>query len=109
MPAAHPRRPHLRAWRKHFAMTLDDLAVRLRIDDTTIGRWERQRIGVDDATFCAIARVYGITPAELSAPPGERDHAAAVAEVMQHVRALDTDAIRELASLARRLRGRSTE
>ena len=61
---------------------------------------------MDDATFEAIANAYGITAAELSAPPGDAEHARTLGRVMNVIRALDTAQLRLIAETAEALSAR---
>lgn len=104
MKKRHPIRPHLRAWRIHFDETLEGLAEKLRISHSTIQRWETGAIGVDDKQFAEIARVYGITLAELSEHPSERERMQKMDQVLQLVRDLDAEGLAAVATLASRLK-----
>ena len=59
---------------------------------------------MDDATFEAIAKAYGITVAELSAPPKDADKARAMDRLLKAVKALDAEGVVTLASFAERLK-----
>lgn len=96
-------RPYLLAWRKKLNWTQSRLANELRTDHTTIGRYEKGQLRVDDATFARIAEVYGITPAELAAPPEEAERAREMHRIMTAIRDLDEGALRALADMAERL------
>lgn len=100
MAKKHPIRPHLRAWRSHLGKTLEWLANELRTSHSTVIRWETGVNGVQEATFRAIAAAYGITPAELSAPPHDAERARALHRLMEAVRTLDDRRLTHLADLA---------
>jgi transcriptional regulator with XRE-family HTH domain len=104
MRPQHPIRPHLRAWRLAKGATLVWLAEQLGRTHTSVMRWESGASGVDDATFEAIARVYGISASELSAPPADAERARELGRVMDAIRHLDADALRTLAQTAELLR-----
>lgn len=55
---------------------------------------------MDDATFAAIADAYGITVAELSAPPAEAERARELHRLMEAMRELDARRLGRLADLA---------
>lgn len=95
MVQAHPSRPFLMAWRKRQGMSKLALAKALGVAHTSVGRWEEGG-GVDDKTFEAIARLYGITPAQLSAHPDEAERAALMGQLMERVQRLDADRLRLL-------------
>lgn len=104
MRKQHPIRPHLRAWRLAFDETLEGLAQRLQISHSTIQRWETGASGVDDRQFAELAHVYGITPAELSAPPADRERMKRLDEVLKLVRDLDAEGLAAVATLAARIK-----
>ena len=105
MAKKHPIRPHLRAWRLHFGKTLEWVAERLETSHSTVVRWETGENGVQEATFRAIAEAYGITPAELSAPPGDAKRARALHRLIEAMQRLDDRNLGTLADLAERLSG----
>ena len=96
-------RPYLRPWRKKLGWSQMRLANELGTTHTTIGRYEKGTLKVDDATFANIARVYGITEAELSAHPDDAVRAREMHRIMIAVRELDEVALRALADMAERL------
>lgn len=100
MAKMHPRRPHLRAWREHFGLTLEALAEKMSCAISSVHRWESGAYGVQDETFQEIARVYGITVAELSAPPGEAERARNLHRLMTAISDMDDQRLRRLADLA---------
>lgn len=69
MRKAHPKLPHLRAWREHFGKTQEWVAEQVSRAHSNVVRWESGQAGVDNETFAAIAKAYGITVAELTARP----------------------------------------
>lgn len=103
MQKAHPSRPHLYAWRRHFDRSQDWLAEAIGKSQSSVQRAEKGLAGVDDATFAAIADAYGITVAELSAPPGEARKAKRLHEIYEALRKLDGPALDTLADLAKQL------
>jgi transcriptional regulator with XRE-family HTH domain len=103
MPKKHPTRPHLLAWRRKMDKTQQWLAGALGVDHSSVLRWERGTAGVDDATFKAIANAYGITVAELSAPPCQSGKARELDRLMRAVREMDEEGLRALATMAERL------
>lgn len=106
MTKAHPIRPHLLAWRQRMGKTLVWLANEIGTSHSTVQRQETGRSGVDDATFAAIARAYGITVAELSADPADADKARELARLLESVKGLDARGIRTLADLSDQLAGK---
>jgi transcriptional regulator with XRE-family HTH domain len=96
-------RPFLRAWRKKVGWTQAKLANELGTDHTTISRYEKGKVRVDDATFSRIAAAYGITPAELSASPDDAERAREMHRIMSAIRELDDVSLRALADMAERL------
>jgi transcriptional regulator with XRE-family HTH domain len=100
MAKRHPIRPHLRAWRLHFGKTLEWLANELGTSHSTVIRWESGENGVQQETFEAIARVYGITLAELSAPPTDAGRARELHRIMLALQAMDDRRLQRLADLA---------
>jgi transcriptional regulator with XRE-family HTH domain len=105
MPNPHPPRPHLREWRLHLGHSLKWLADKLATSHPTVIRWERGESGVNDATFEAIARAYGITPAELSAPPSEAERARILHQLLQAIPNLTDKKLAALAGMAESLKG----
>jgi transcriptional regulator with XRE-family HTH domain len=108
MTRAHPTRPYLRAWRKQLGKTLEWLANEIGTSHSNLQRQETGRIGVDDATFLAIARAYGITVAELSADPIDAERARELARLLEAVKRLDARGVRTLADLSEQLPPSST-
>lgn len=106
MAKRHPIRPHLRAWRQHYDKTLEWLADELSVGVSTVFRWESGENGVQDETFAAIAKAYGITAAELSAPPAEAARARQLHRLMQAMQQLDDKRLSRLADLAEDLADR---
>jgi transcriptional regulator with XRE-family HTH domain len=104
MPKKHPIRPHLRAWRLHFDKSLEWVADQIGISHSTVQRYEVGKAGVDDATFTAIAKVYWITEAELSAPVSEAEHARALHKLLSTVKGLDVESLTILVGFAQRMR-----
>lgn len=104
MVKQHPKRPHLMAWRAHVKKTQEWLANEIGTSHSTVLRYERQETGVNDATFAAIAKAYGITVAELSAPPDERDRAKQLDRLLSIVQKLDEEEIQALALIAERMK-----
>lgn len=105
MAKRHPTRPHLRAWRLHLGKTTLDLANILRTSHSTVLRWEAGENGVQQETFEAIARAYGITPAELSAPPAEAERARLLHRLMTILPQIDDRRLQRLTDLAEDLSG----
>lgn len=79
------------------------LANELGTHHTSVSRWEKGEAGVDDATFDAIARAYGITVAELSAHPDDAGKAQALDRLMRALQSMDEEGLRALATMAERL------
>lgn len=102
-PKKHPARPNLRAWRAHFGFTLEQVAERLGVSHSTVVRWETGENGVSDEVFAAIAAAYGITVAELSAPPADAGRARELHRLMEAMRRLDDANLATLAGLAEQL------
>ncbi|MFH5946495.1 helix-turn-helix domain-containing protein [Roseomonas xinghualingensis] len=100
----HPKRPHLKAWRIHMGRTQEWLANELGTSHSTVLRQERQETGVDDQTFQAIADAYGITPAELSANPSDREKAKQLDRLLNAIRNMDSDGVALIAGFAERLK-----
>lgn len=62
---------YLRAWRKHFRLSLETVAAKIAITHTTLGRWERGIVPLTTENLQSLARVYGITESQIQAPPDE--------------------------------------
>ena len=60
---------HLRAWRLFRGLSQEQVGNMLRKRHTTIGRWERDKMKLTTADLEALARVYGATVSQLTAPP----------------------------------------
>jgi transcriptional regulator with XRE-family HTH domain len=103
MVKRHPIRPHLLAWRRKMDKSQEWLANELRTHHTSVLRWEKGTAGVDDGTFAEIARIYGITEAELSASPDEAGKARELHRLMTILPKMDEEGMRALATLAERL------
>jgi hypothetical protein len=59
---------------------------------------------VNEETFQAIASAYGITPAELSAPPAEREKAQQLDRLLMACREMDAEALKVIAGFAERMK-----
>lgn len=103
MKPKHPVRPHLRAWRMHLHLSQMALAERLGVSHTSVLRWETGESGVSNKMFAAIAEAYGITVAELSAPPDQAAKARQMHRLLTVIPHLDEGALDTLAALAERL------
>jgi transcriptional regulator with XRE-family HTH domain len=103
MPKRHPIRPHLLAWRLRLKLTQQDVAEMVGVSHSTIQRQEAGLSGVDDKTFSEIARVYGITLAELSASPDDAGRGKALHRLWTVAQSMDADGLAALATLAERL------
>lgn len=106
MAKKHPPRPHLREWRVHLGKTLEWLAGRLGVGVSSVFRWETGENGVQDEVFAEIARAYGITVAELSAPPTDAARARHLHRLMEAIKSLDDQRLARLTDLAEDLSGR---
>jgi transcriptional regulator with XRE-family HTH domain len=104
MPKKHPNRPYLLAWRRHLEKSQEWLAGELGTSHSTVLRWEKGQAGVDEKTFAEIARVYGITPAELSAHPNDASRSRELDRLWKAVAAMDNDGLHALATMAERLK-----
>lgn len=100
MRKQHPIRPHLLAWRTRLKKTQVWLANEIGTSHSTIQRAETGSLGMDDTTFEAIAKAYGITVAELSAHPDDAEKARALHRLHTIVRSLGAIEIEKLASVA---------
>lgn len=103
MVKQHPIRPHLKAWRKKLGKTQVWLASEIGTTHANCLRQERGETGVDDATFAAIAKAYGITIEELSVHPDDAAKAQALHRLTNAVQKLDGESIAILAGLAERM------
>ena len=103
MRKRHPDRPFLKSWRNKIGMTQEYLASLIGRDHSVIAKTERGQQGMDDETFAEIARVLGITVAELSAPPEERDKAKAMDRVLSAMRDMDAEALQAVTTFAERI------
>jgi transcriptional regulator with XRE-family HTH domain len=104
MPKQHPRRQHLRAWRNFYGKTLQEVADALGVAHSTVQRQEAGGAGVDDTTFAAIARFYGITPAELEASPADAGKARALHKLYTLAKGMDAEGLAALATMAERMK-----
>jgi len=106
MAKRHPTRPHLRAWRLHLGKTTLELANILGTSHSTVLRWEGGENGVQQETFEAIAKAYGITPAELSAPPADAERARLLHRLLTILPEIDDGRLKRLTDLAEDLSGK---
>jgi transcriptional regulator with XRE-family HTH domain len=106
MAKKHPTRPHLRAWRIHSGKTLEWVAEHLGSSHSSVIRWETGANGVQQETFEAIAKAYGITPAELSGPVQDATRARELHRIMQALQSLDDRRLKHMADLAEDLASR---
>ena len=103
MKKGHPTRPYLGAWRLHMKKKKIWLANEIGTSHTTVRRHELGELGVDDTTFAAIAKAYGITVEELSVHPSEAAKAQALHRLSKAVQQMDSESIAVLAGLAERM------
>lgn len=103
MPKKHPVRPFLLAWRTKMEKTQEWLANEIGTSHSTVNRHESGFSGVDDKTFEAIAKAYGITVAELSAHPDQSERARAMHRLMSRLNLLSDEGVDALARLADQL------
>jgi ribosome-binding protein aMBF1 (putative translation factor) len=61
--------PHLPEWRRHFALSRRELAVRAELDETTIKRLEDAGTLARPKTVRLLAHGLGISPDELRRSP----------------------------------------
>lgn len=104
MVKKHPVRPFLKVWRKAQKKTQVWVANEIGTSQSNIVRQERGETGVDDATFEAIAKAYGITVAELSAPPEDAEKARALDRLLKIVRNMDGEAVALVSGFAERIK-----
>jgi len=104
MTKKHPIRPHLKAWRKFMKKTQVWVANEIGTTHSNYLRQEKGETGVDDATFEAIARAYGITVVELLAHPDDAEKARALNRLLNAVRHLDSEALAVVAGFAERIK-----
>lgn len=100
MRKMHPIRPFLRKWREHFDKSQEWVANETGTSHSSVSRAEAGKTGVDEATFEAIARAYGISVAELSADPAEAVRARELGRLLALARELDDGKLKRLADLA---------
>ncbi|MBK1656868.1 helix-turn-helix domain-containing protein [Paracraurococcus ruber] len=103
----HPTRPFLRAWRKRLGKTAEWLANEIGTVHSTVLRYEAGTTGVDDATFEAIAKAYGISIAELSAHPNDAEKARAMDRILRAIRDMDEEGLSVIAGFAERMKPRN--
>jgi hypothetical protein len=58
---------------------------------------------VDESTFAAIAAAYGISVAELSAPPADAERAREMGRLLDIVKRLDAKGLRTLADISEQI------
>ncbi len=104
MAKQHSLRPHLKAWRKKLGKRQMWLANIIGTQQSNIARQERGDIGVDDETFAAIAKAYGITVAELSAHPDDAEKARALDRLLTAARQMDSETLAVVAGFAERIK-----
>lgn len=94
-------RQHFRAWRKHRALTQEQLAAAVGLSTAAISQIETGKQGFTDTTLGALAEALSCTPADLlmrspadpdqawslwervaAAPPAKRKQIVAVVETM---------------------------
>lgn len=103
MPKKHPVRPYLLPWRSKMGKTQEWLAEQIGVRHSTVNRQESGFSGVDDLTFAAIAKAYGITIAELSAHPDHSERARSLHRLMTRIANLSDSSIEALAGMAEQL------
>ncbi len=87
------RTVNLKAWRKLKRETQMTLANKMGTDHTTIGRYERGEIAVDDETFARLAKELGISPAELAAHPEEQKRVRLIESLVDRLRRMEPEQI----------------
>jgi transcriptional regulator with XRE-family HTH domain len=58
---------HLRRWRERAGLTQSQVASQIGVIQTTISFWEIGRHGVPTAQLATLAKMYGVSEAELGA------------------------------------------
>ena len=58
---------HLRRWRERAGLTQSQVANRIGVIQTTISFWELGRNGVPTDQLATLAKMYGVSEAELGA------------------------------------------
>jgi transcriptional regulator with XRE-family HTH domain len=76
-PLAVPKTPRLRELRERAAYSQQELARAAGLSRTTVSHAETGRITPQAATVRKLARVLGVRPAELMAPPPTSGEASA--------------------------------
>lgn len=96
---------HLRAWRKHRRLTLEQVANQTGFKPNTISGWETGGRTVDLDDLKKLADVYEVTPALLLyAPPGSAK-LRALDELSSAMDGMDPDTLNDLIKMAKKLVG----
>jgi transcriptional regulator with XRE-family HTH domain len=104
MVRKHPARPHLKAWRNFLGKTSQWVANEIGTYHSTILRYEDGVSGVDDATFAALAKAYGVSVAELSVAPADAPRAREMDRILRAIQQMDTEGLAAVAAIAERLK-----
>jgi transcriptional regulator with XRE-family HTH domain len=84
-------------------MTLQTVADRLHISIATLSRMETGIYGVNDERLAQLARVYGISPVELSSHPDDQRRAHQLHRLLAATRMMTAADVASLADLAERI------
>ena len=94
---------HLREWRLHRNMTLEQVANILGRKHTTIARWEKGEIAIKDSDIESLARLYAATPEQLLVSPADADEVARLSRANAIMSKLDADDLDEWFRIGERL------
>lgn len=100
-PDIGPYQAHLRAWREIRGLTLEAVGERLRVEHTTVGRWERGELPISSKWLVALSHLYEVHPRDLLASPSEAAVAARIAEIGELIPDMNDEAFEHLRFFAR--------
>lgn len=98
---------HLRSWRRHKGLTLEQLAGLIGSKTNTISGLETGNRGVDLDDIKRLADAYGVHPAALLFAPEDQAGFAAMRDVFEMASGMTDDARKAWLAIGMQLRGKT--
>ena len=95
---------HLRSWRRHKRLTLEQLAALIGSKTNTISGWETGNRGVDLDDIKKLADAYGVHPAALLFSPGDQSGFEAMRDVFEMASSMTPEARSAWVAIGKQLR-----
>lgn len=94
---------HLKDWRKHRRLTLDELAARVNRSLSLVSAWESGARIMNMVDLQELARVYGVHPSALLLPPEDSSRADLKLAASEIVQDMDAESALQWLQLGRKL------